>query len=77
MELPKRQKDEMIEKLKSCYFDTYHEELGIIGAENLYSCFMEACAPYIYNQALKDVKKVTSRQFVSLEEEIDVLEKKL
>ncbi|WP_100487903.1 DUF2164 domain-containing protein [Sporolactobacillus pectinivorans] len=76
MKISKAQKDGIIEKLQSYYFDTYHEELGLIGAENMYSFFMKECAPVIYNTALKDAKYVVEQQMASLTEELDVLEKR-
>lgn len=76
MKLSKVQKDQIIENLQSYYFDTYHEQLGLIGAENIFSFFMKECAPMIYNMALRDAKFVVDRQMSSLQEELDVLEKR-
>ncbi|WP_010631254.1 DUF2164 domain-containing protein [Sporolactobacillus vineae] len=75
MELTKRQKDLLIGKLQDYYFDAYHEQLGLIGAENFYSFIMEECAPLIYNRALRDARHVAEQQMASLMEELDVLEK--
>lgn len=76
MNLTKAQKQGLLEKLQDYYFDAYHEQLGLIGAENLLAFFIKDCAPLIYNQALKDAKFVVEQQFSSLEEELDVLEKR-
>ncbi|GGL62453.1 DUF2164 family protein [Sporolactobacillus putidus] len=76
MNLTRTQKKELLEKLQSYYFDANHEQLGLIGAENLLTFFMNECAQLIYNQALKDARFVVERQFSSLEEELGVLEKR-
>lgn len=75
LELTKMQKDMLIGKLQDFYFDAYHEQLGLIGAENFYAFIMKECAPLIYNLALRDAKQVTEQQLASLIEELDVLEK--
>jgi Uncharacterized conserved protein len=76
LELAKRQKDILIGKLQDYYFDAYHEQLGLIGAENFYSFIMTECAPLIYNLALKDARQIAGQQMASLMEELDVLEKR-
>lgn len=76
LKLTKEQKDMLIDKLQSYYFNLYDKELGLIGAENWLSFFMKECAPVIYNQALKDAKFVVEQQFASIQEELDVLEQR-
>ncbi|WKB34684.1 DUF2164 domain-containing protein [Terrilactibacillus sp. S3-3] len=73
MKLTKEEKDILITKLQSYYFNLYNKELGLIGAENWLSFFTEECAPVIYNRALKDAKFVVEQQFASIQEELDVL----
>ena len=73
--LNKEQKDMIISKLQRYYYEERQEELGLIGAENLYAFFIKDLAPYIYNQALKDVRKMMDRQWASIDEELYVLEK--
>ncbi|MDD9149527.1 MULTISPECIES: DUF2164 domain-containing protein [unclassified Sporolactobacillus] len=76
MDLTRAQKKELLDKLQSYYFDANHERLGLIGAENLLTFFMNECAPLVYNQALKDARFVVEQQFSSLDEELGVLEKR-
>jgi uncharacterized protein (DUF2164 family) len=75
--LGKNQKDLIISKLQSYFYEERQEELGLIGAENLYAFFMEDIAPLIYNLALKDSRQLLEQQWASLEEELFVLEKPL
>ncbi|MFC7392803.1 DUF2164 domain-containing protein [Scopulibacillus cellulosilyticus] len=74
--LTQSQKELLINKLQGYFFSERHEELGLIGAENLLDFFLKECAPLVYNTALKDAKHVIDQQFASLEEEIYILEKR-
>ncbi|GGE39386.1 hypothetical protein GCM10011391_17720 [Pullulanibacillus camelliae] len=73
--LSKEVKEAIIEKLQSYFYSERGEELGLIGAENLYDFFIKEFAPYVYNEALLDARNVAERQMESLNEELYVLEK--
>ena len=73
--LSRAQKDYIISKLQSYYYEERQEDLGLIGAENLYAFIMKDIAPLVYNQALKDVRQMVERQWASMDEELYVLEK--
>ena len=73
--LSKNEKDLIISKLQSYFYEERQEELGLIGAENLYAFFIKNIAPHVYNLALKDARHMVEQQWSSLEEELYVLEK--
>lgn len=75
--LNKGQKELIISKLQSYFYEERSEELGLIGAENLYAFFIESIAPHIYNLALKDAWQMMEQQWARVEEELFVLEKPL
>lgn len=73
--LNRAQKELIISKLQNYFYDERHEELGLIGAENLYAFFIDHIAPLVYNQALRDVRQMLEQQWTSIDEELYVLEK--
>ncbi|MGV3487904.1 MAG: DUF2164 domain-containing protein [Tuberibacillus sp.] len=73
--LSRAQKDFIISKLQSYYYEERQEDLGLIGAENLYAFIIDHIAPLVYNQALNDVRQMLEQQWASLDEELYVLEK--
>lgn len=75
MELKTYEKEKIIEALKSYFYDERSEELGMIGAENLYAFILKEIGPLIYNRALNDASMVLERQMDSLIEEMLVLKK--
>ncbi|WP_085523788.1 DUF2164 domain-containing protein [Tuberibacillus sp. Marseille-P3662] len=75
MELKPYEKERIIEALKGYFYDERSEELGMIGAENLYAFILKEIGPLIYNRALNDASMVLERQMDSLIEEMLVLKK--
>lgn len=77
MNLTTDQKNAIMIKLQDYFYEERSEELGRIGAENLYAFFMKELAPFIYNLAIKDAKRVIDQEWANLSEEIDVLARRL
>ncbi|WDL95116.1 DUF2164 domain-containing protein [Alicyclobacillus sp. ALC3] len=73
--IPREQKKVLIERVQS-YFELERDEsIGELAAEHLLDFLITAIGPTLYNQAIRDARKVAMAQMVRVEEEIDLLEK--
>ncbi len=70
-------KDELIQQIKTYFFNELSQELGNFEAEFLLDFFSENIGPHYYNQAIRDVQKHLSGYVDTLNERIDELEKPL
>lgn len=71
--IKKGTKDHILSLLQDYYYNERGEELGVIGAENLFHFIEKEIAPIVYNLAVEDAKHVIERQWQSVEEELYVL----
>jgi uncharacterized protein (DUF2164 family) len=72
---PKENKDHIIGELKDYFYNERSEEIGNLAAENLLDFILKDIGPYLYNQGVKDAKKVCEQKMMSLEEDIQSLER--
>ena len=75
IQLPKEQKDQIIEDIQRFFYQEKGEELGLIAAENIFSFFMEQLGPILYNQGVRDAKKMVTQQLFHIEDDIASLER--
>jgi uncharacterized protein (DUF2164 family) len=73
--LPKEDKDQIIDKLKDYFDNERSEEIGDLAAENLLDFVLKEIGPYFYNQGVKDSKEMLEQKMISLEEDIQSLER--
>ncbi|MFD1737221.1 DUF2164 domain-containing protein [Bacillus salitolerans] len=75
LKLPKEDKESIVEELQY-YFETERgEQIGNLAAEGLLDFLIKVAAPHIYNQAVRDSRKILLERMTSLEEELYTLEK--
>lgn len=75
MNLSKEDKEQIIAQIQSYFELERGEELGLIGAEQFYHYFVKEIGPYIYNQGVRDAKKMVDQKLMNIDEDITSLEK--
>lgn len=73
--LPKEIKDQIIYKIKDYFYNERSEEIGDLAAGNLLDFVLKEIGPYFYNQGVKDAKEMFEQKMLSLEEDIQSLER--
>jgi uncharacterized protein (DUF2164 family) len=73
--LPKEIKDQIIYKIKDYFYTERSEEIGDLAAGNLLDFVLKEIGPYFYNQGVKDAKEIFEQKVMSLEEDIQSLER--
>jgi len=76
VKLPREEKDAIIAQLMDFYREERSEELGAIGAEQIVDFMLREIAPYVYNRAIEDARKVVLEKSSSIEEELYALERR-
>ncbi|MCR2802783.1 DUF2164 domain-containing protein [Paenibacillus soyae] len=74
MKLPRERKEEMIASLISYYERERSESLGNLEAELLVDFMLSEFGPFLYNQALSDVRAFMSKKAEQLEDELYAME---
>lgn len=76
IKLPKEQKDHIIGNVRSYFENERSEEIGELAAGQLVDFMIKELAPYLYNKALEDARRVVAEKMNALEEELYSLEKR-
>ncbi len=53
--------------------ETLDEKIGVIAAEDILDIVTESIGPDIYNQAVKDAKKILQNRFDDIDVDLDLL----
>jgi uncharacterized protein (DUF2164 family) len=75
--LPMEQKQAMIGQVQQYMEIELGETLGDLAAESMVEFMLQTLGPIVYNEALKDARKVINERVLSLEDELYSLEKPL
>lgn len=75
IKLPREQKQQLIERVQSYFYEERSEEIGDLSAELLLDYMIKEIGPVIYNQAIQDAIKTVGEKMVSLEDDLHSLEK--
>ena len=75
IKISKDDKEQIIAQIQAHFEMERGEELGIIGSEQLYEFFVQELGPYIYNQGVRDAKKMVNEKVMNIDEDITSLEK--
>ncbi|PFA70739.1 hypothetical protein CN378_00270 [Bacillus sp. AFS015802] len=73
--IPKEQKDEMIGRIQSFYYEQTGDEIGDLGAENWFDFFMKEMGPFLYNKGVMDSKEVLMDKILLLEDDLYALKR--
>lgn len=73
--IPKEQKIQIVKNVQAYFEEEMAETIGDLGAELLIDFMMKELGPYLYNQAIGDVRKVINEKMMQMDEELYTLEK--
>ncbi|MFD0050523.1 DUF2164 domain-containing protein [Actinomycetes bacterium NPDC127524] len=75
IQFPLEKKKAMIRSIQEYVYQEQGEEIGELAAENHLQFILREIAPFIYNEGIKDAKRIIEDQMNSLEEELFSLER--
>lgn len=75
IKLSKEDKEQMIAQIQAYFEMERGEDLGMLGADQIFHYFLKEIGPHIYNQGIRDAKKMVEQKVMNLEEDITSLEK--
>jgi uncharacterized protein (DUF2164 family) len=75
IKMSKEEKEEIIERIQTFHYEQHGEEIGMIGAENLFEFFMKELGPYFYNKGVMDSKEVLMDKMLQLEDDLFALKR--
>ncbi|RJX38925.1 DUF2164 domain-containing protein [Paenibacillus pinisoli] len=75
IKLPREQKLQLVSNLQQYAYDELSVDMGQLAGENMLDFMMKELAPYIYNQAMADARRVIEQRMASIEEELYALER--
>lgn len=77
IKLPKNEKDLIIERVQAYFEEERSEQIGTFAAEQMIDYMIKELGPFIYNQAITDVRKMLTQSMIAMDEELYALEKPL
>ncbi|WP_419883133.1 DUF2164 domain-containing protein [Peribacillus sp. B-H-3] len=75
IQFPLEKKKAMIRSIQEYVHQEQGEEIGDLAAENHLQFILREIAPFIYNEGIKDAKRIIEDRMDSLEEELFSLER--
>lgn len=73
--LPREQKINMIDRVRSIIEEYTDATLGELGAETVLDELLRELGPYLYNHALQDARAALQQRWTTLEDDLYALEK--
>lgn len=73
--MKKEDRERIVRNIQGYFSDERDEEIGNIAAEDILQFIVKEVAPFIYNQALTEARKVIAERMLSIDDELYVLEK--
>lgn len=73
--LPRERREALVTALQQYFLEERGEQIGSIAAEGLLEFFIRSAGPSIYNEALRDARKVVMERMAAVEDELYTLEK--
>ncbi|RIW35083.1 DUF2164 domain-containing protein [Bacillus salacetis] len=75
IKMSKEEKEEIIGRIQTFHYEQHGEEIGNIGAENLFEFFMKELGPYFYNKGIMDSKEVLMDKMLQVEDDLYALKR--
>jgi uncharacterized protein (DUF2164 family) len=75
IKMSKEEREEIISRIQSFHYEQHGDEIGLIGAENMFEFFVKELAPYFYNKGVMDSKNVLMDKMLLLEEDLYTLKR--
>lgn len=70
MKIPREQKAVIIKNVQVYFEEERSENIGELGADLLVDFMMKELAPYIYNQAIEDARRLVVEKMSQIEDEL-------
>jgi len=77
IKIPREDKALLAEQIQDYLEGQFSEPVGNLAAEGILDFVLGLVAPYVYNQAVADARKVVMQQIDRMDEELSYLEKPL
>lgn len=75
MKFPREEREQIIESIQAYFEMERGEEIGNLGAEQLLDYIVQEVGPLLYNQGVRDAKKMVDQKLLNIDEDITSLEK--
>ncbi|MFC0523733.1 DUF2164 domain-containing protein [Pontibacillus salicampi] len=75
MKFPREEREQIIESIQAYFEIERGEEIGNLGAEQLLDYIVQEVGPLLYNQGVRDAKKMVDQKLLNIDEDITSLEK--
>ncbi|RLQ95415.1 DUF2164 domain-containing protein [Falsibacillus albus] len=75
IKLPKEQKQLLIGRIQTYFYEDRGEEIGDLAAENFFHFILKEFGPFIYNQGVQDSKFVLEQKMENLDEDLEALKR--
>lgn len=75
VKITREQKDEIITQVQDYFLDERGEEMGNLAAEQIVDTMIKLLGPYLYNEAIRDVRTMIMQKMDQIDEELYALER--
>lgn len=72
--IPKEEREQLIRSIQGYFIDERGEEIGELAAGLMLDFFLKEAGPYMYNQGIRDAKKLLQDKMMNMEEDMDSLQ---
>ncbi|RDI43186.1 DUF2164 domain-containing protein [Falsibacillus pallidus] len=75
IKISREEKQMLLGKIQTYFYQDRGEEIGDLAAENLYHFFLNELGPSIYNQGIEDSKKMVIQKMENVDEDLEALKR--
>ncbi len=77
IKIVKTEKDEIIGRMKTFYYEMSGDEIGDLAAEHWFEFMKKEVGPFFYNKGIEDSKQMLMEKMLHLEEDLYALKRPL
>ncbi|WP_261129975.1 DUF2164 domain-containing protein [Bacillus sp. Marseille-Q3570] len=75
LKIPKEEREQLVRNIQGYFIDERGEEIGDLAAGLMLDFFLKEAGPYVYNQGVRDAKKLLQDKIMNVEEDMDALQR--
>ncbi|MCF6411205.1 DUF2164 domain-containing protein [Pseudalkalibacillus salsuginis] len=75
LKIPKEERDQLVKNIQGYFIDERGEEIGDLAAGLMLDFILKDVGPYLYNQGVRDAKKLVQEKMFNVEEDMDALQR--
>ncbi|MGP4082730.1 DUF2164 domain-containing protein [Pseudalkalibacillus sp. R45] len=75
LKIPKEEREQLVRNIQGYFIDERGEEIGDLAAGLMLDFFLKEAGPYVYNQGVRDAKKLLQDKMMNIEEDMDALQR--